>query len=280
MTENKASNQSDTDLLQSLLVPFTASGAVSYLQKSLEILNFHEVYRYFFPAEYAITCPSWDTALENENESDGWAWKLYNLVDEKLFPLPPIESLYRFEDEYFDSIPIYPEIPDWFNSEMAQLPITYQIIVLLGLISTLNDDESYVNESHPVIKSEFLPLLKADFCERLNKKDLNFDTLNSLCQQNGEMCSLFPEALLIFDHDTDNPWLAATDESFPEFDWTIKNLELLTVTWKEAKEYYDRLEALDKWFLSNCQNIKLIIDIWERSHESPETLPLAELDWN
>lgn len=247
--------------LHHLILHSTTNDAVSYLDRLDWLIELHKIYQHFFPEAYALDNCDW---MINESSVSSWEINLFKLIDDNLFSLP--ESLVEGE-ELLSIIPIYPIYPDWWNSELEDLPKTFQLVLFISG----NIELSFFQETPDWLKPELSRIIGG--CDFLK--------LEALCKQAKAPLTVLPKVMESLDHRTGNPWLDSTDEAYLEFDWTVDNIEMLRAHWLECQAIYSEIAELDDW-LEDKKNIVSFCQIFyecDSEPHDPETLMTVLADY-
>jgi hypothetical protein len=194
-----------TKNLHHLVLPNNISDAVSYLHRLDWLINLHKIYQHFFPEEYEADPCDWEA---EDNLINGlasrWELNLFSLIDSNLFSLP--YSMLEGE-EPFGMIPVWPIYPEWWNSDVEDLPRSFQLVLSLS-----------GNIDPPVWMENILSEPAGEFDEQ---------KLKALCEEAEYPLSALSKVIEVVDNSTNNVWLDSTEEYYPEFDWTIEQMEML-----------------------------------------------------
>ncbi|MHC5831319.1 MAG: hypothetical protein ACYT04_88980, partial [Nostoc sp.] len=106
-----------------------------------------------------------------------------------LFSLP--ESLVQGEDS-FSLIPTWPFYPDWWDTELENLPKSFQLVLFISS----NIDMGFFGEIPDWINNVIPELEGVQGCDFLK--------LEALCKQAGAPLTALPKVMKILDHCTGN----------------------------------------------------------------------------
>ncbi|MBD0264586.1 MAG: hypothetical protein ICV78_18230 [Tolypothrix sp. Co-bin9] len=243
----------DIVLLQQLTLPGSSSEALTFLNRVAWYGNLQFLKNHFFPKEELIFD---DWAALTEERPTKWELEFFNLINESFFPMP--EPMLIGED-MFTTIPAWPYYPNWYDSEIEDLPKSFQLIVHL-----LSNLPTYFTE-----KCEWLEDISIDVDEDV---EINTEILDNLCSEYGAPLHILPTILQILDGETGNVWLDATTETYLEFEWSIDNIDLLKEHWDGAVAVANQIDALDEW-LEEGNHIHLFLNLWSECYK---TEPIQE----
>ncbi|MFN6474027.1 MAG: hypothetical protein RMY36_030730 [Nostoc sp. SerVER01] len=232
-----------TKNLHHLVLPNNIGDAVSYLNRLDWLINLHKIYQHFFPEEYEAHLCDWtDGNLINEIASR-WELNLFELIDSNLFslPYPMLEG-----EEPFPMIPVWPIYQEWWNSDAEDLPVSFQLVLSLS-----------GNIDPPVWMEDIFFEPDGEFNEQ---------KLKALCEQVEYPLSVLPKVVEVVDNSTNNVWMDSTQEYYPEFDWTIEQMEMLRTHWLEAHDICSQIADLDDW-LVEAENVLLAVNIFQEAYE-------------
>ncbi|MEH2067908.1 MAG: hypothetical protein V7K47_07030 [Nostoc sp.] len=235
-----------TTKLHHLILPNNIGDAVSFLNRLDWLINLHKIYQHFFPEEYAADTCEWaaDSNLINDIVSQ-WELNLFRLIDSNLFSLP--QTMLDGEEPY-QMIPVWPIFSEWWNSDVEDLPISFQLVLSLS-----------GNIDPPV-------LMEGIFRESENG-EFDLEKLKALCEKVEYPLSVLPEVVEVLDNFTNNVWLDSTIEYYPEFDWTIEQIEMLRDHWLEAHTICSKIADLDDW-LDVAENVLLAVNIFQGGYQT------------
>lgn len=225
---------------QQLPVPPSASSAVANL-KRLRFLPAQDaiarlatladtgrilwLYRRHFPRAYARSTASAQILISQVGEC-GYSERekeFFTLVDQHLFPMPDL----FFEESRFDVIPIYPQGVDW-DDDLEYLRLSLRA----GMELIQGEDSPFWAQWLPAN----LRPIAGDHAWKRFERD---------CRRAGGLKSLFPQLIELVSHDTGNMWLDISWEmGVQDVNWTEEDMKALTLEWRRARRYLDKLEPL------------------------------------
>jgi hypothetical protein len=217
---------------------------LSWLSLTLEALNLLDLYRQYFPKEFAGLHLSW-----SDREAIVQAYGSFNeLVDRHLFPV--YSPCWEMEDEIsLEWILPYAPFPVWWEMDETEIsPLQRVILQATGEMGESGEITLHHSGSQ--------------------RRSLDQELLQSItCKEKGPLKDLMTAVSFTLKV-TNNVWCDITDEEinnasdFPE--WSIPNIEWLAEEWKRALEIHGKFKDLEAWMLSKMprreQTIHRLID--------------------
>lgn len=249
----------EIQILRSWYLPSNLSKAASHLYLFKWWLGLHQTYHYFFHDQYANVAKHWLIYEEDDSYpmASEWELNLFNLINEHLFPMP--EGVLEGE-EIPSGIPVVsPYMLNWWDLDYEDLSISFQLVIRLW-----NPDIFNHFKIPDFFTRKLLKKIKA--LDGLDGKDLDIKLLESKCAEHPYL-SILPLLISFLDKDTGNPWIDYNDELHIEYEWNIKNLELLTEQWHECEDTFSKISSLDEWLESSHKNIHKLVDLWQECQQ-------------
>jgi hypothetical protein len=244
-------NPAIRERLERYRLPLRLEEATAYLKSVRNRLEFLELYRHYFPEEWAssgasLTPGPGDRFSSREEE-------FLELVDARLFPLHTEYCLELLEEGEFPlPVPVVLQGLDWWNEDFQELRPAWQMLLrMAGLV-----------ENREEVKWPEIETLLSGANPRVD-----FKRLEQRCQKKGGPLGHLPLALRLLDHDTGCAFLDASEEG-PGIEawWEREDIDWLVAENRLAGEILEKIEGFLDWLeAAPGPNFKEVIKIWNRS---------------
>ena len=231
----------------------TPRDAIDALEQTSSSVQLLALFEHYFPKQFAKYK---SFSAGNANAAVG---EFLRLIEKDMFPLDSDfleEQLSEMGGPQF--VPILPVNEDWWEMAIGDLcPFDRTVLTVCGAIGEQADDE-------PPDVSGSVP---------------DYRKLKRSCT--GPLADL-PLAIKFLFHDTDNGWCNLVwEQGMPMLPWDIKTLDMLTKSWKEAREILRRVSAVLKWVHGSSPRLdqvkKIVVAAMPKAKAKPQVnRPLVE----
>ena len=240
---------------------FTLGSARHKLGLLVESAHLLRIFEQMFPAEF-------NAPVENALEPTGslgvvpvWLEKFFDLVRERLFPLP---DFYLDEEElecWVRAVPFWPMLPDPYEIEVDELPTYYKLaLALMGDVD------------RKVILGEQLAPERAEIFLDAGTR-IDSARLRRMCERAGGPIEHFVLALDVVTRSAGNDWIDISPEECGayDFEWSVETLNALAEEYKKADAIMRKVNAFDDWLDLDPSNIEIACAFWMKAaDDAPE----------
>jgi len=249
-------------VLRAFALPLSLPQAREFLSHMRSVLAYLDLYRWYFPAEFALSMQDVEALRADLLPAPGQAYSLHEvrfleLIDRHLFPLPLDWLLDDIgEENRCWSIPVEPiglNLSD--ESDLEALRRGWQLLYyLVGDYS----------------RAAFAAFLEsgddAIFDLSIEAGKVDDELLALLCEQQREPLSFLRPAIDMMAHDTGTVWLDATDElPYGAIPWTVEMMDDLVEQYAEARAIERRADQFIDWLEANVtQHFTEVVALWNQ----------------
>lgn len=230
----------------------TARHQLGLLRDSAHLLRLFEE---LFPDEFSAPVEGGHEAAGILGNVPKKLQRFYDMVRERLFPLPDSYFLDEDFEDWLRGVPFWPLLPDSYDIEIDELPTYYKL--MLALMD---------GDFRKAVLTEQLGEARAD---RFMAAGTRIDSarLRRLCERAGGPLEHFILALDVVTRDTGNDWIDISPEECGayEFEWSAETLKMLAEEYRKADAILDRVRAFDDWLEEDASHIEMACAIWMRA---------------
>jgi len=230
----------------------TLDDADTYLSFFQAVDTIHKLYEHYFPAEFARSKKSIVPALDeaySERERE-----FFDLVEDRLFPLPWFLEDTVDRDERFFSLPIVTLGREWWNDGLDDWELGW--LLLLWLLEE-GEAADEIRKRFPDVAAALLEL-------PVKKGTLAFSSLERDCRRVKTPLAYLPEALNILYHDTGSWFLDIYTETTDAYiDWTQQDMDQAIVHMRRAIRTTNRADRFITWIDEDpIPRFKEVLTLW------------------
>jgi len=249
--------------LSQFQLPCSGKSAVTYLQSLLDQNQTAGLFRYFFAADYAAFKAKHSAASEAESLSV-MEIELFNLVNDRLFPLDDIYDYADMEDDsYIDYVRDFIPIRtfgwcDWRgDGEIDQHPFEAQVLMYLADETIEEWFDEYIDQSAKQFVSEQVPIVGLE--------NIDMQKLEDLCQRENSALTELPCALIHANGCSNNIFLDCYDPALiyqEDQRWSISTVKFWAEEWAAAKPILDRIDRLMNYLSVSKTHFDRVFELW------------------
>lgn len=209
------------------------------------------LFKRYFPAEF--DAPVEQSAAARRQDVPEWITRFFQLIDQRLFPMPHIyfDDIEEI-DGFLQSIPLCPVQEDWWNYDWEELPVFHQLaLALLGEVS----------------REEVLGALMGEERARpflATGRRIRLATLKEMSEAAGGPIAHLELMLDFVCRQTGNQWIDLSQEEAYSYDysWSEANIDELAAQYALAKGILDKVYGLDDFLKQDPANVEAVCRIW------------------